>query len=99
MEIGRGAGEGGPIQIEQCSCMQSLWILEGGQGKGVQYRLSSAPVCIIYKIGSWGQGRGCNTSLLSSSAFLAQFLKAHIKLVFGGRGFNKMKGDTVKISE
>ena len=41
----------------------------------------------FYKLGHGGQGRGCSTSLLSSSAFLAQFLKIHIKLVFGGRGF------------
>ena len=58
MEIGRGAGEGGPIQIEQCSCMHSS-----------------------YKLGHGGQGRACNTALLSSTVFLAQFLKIHIKLV------------------
>ena len=66
------------MQIEQCSCMHFFWRL--GRGS----RLSSALVCILYI--NWVMGG--NTALLSSVAFLAQFLKLHIILVsFGGRGF------------
>ena len=54
--------------------------LGGGQGKGVQYRLKSALVCILY--GDWegGRGRGSNTD------WAVLLYALYIKLGHGGRG-------------
>ena len=85
----KGRGWGAiAIQIEQHSCMHSFWILVRDRGWGaIAIQIEQCSLHSFYKLGHGGQGRGCSTSLLSSSAFVAQFLKIHIKLVFGGLGF------------